>query len=239
MNDPILILNFKNYLEVAGKKSVELAKIAEEVANSQKQKQEQQKQQQKQKIQIVVAPPQPSLALVRQNVNIPVISQHVDDAKEGSSTGFFVPEISKSFGVDGSLINHSEHRIAQLDTIGNLVNRLHQLKMVSIVCAQTPQEVSEIAKFEPDFIAIEPPELIGSGKAVSKENPSIITNSIQAAANISKNVKVICGAGITDRADVSSALEIGAKGILVASGVVKAQSWSQKISELASGFHKQ
>ena len=228
MNDPILILNFKNYLEVSGQKSVELAKLAQEVANSQK----------KQKIQIVVAPPQPSLAVVKQNVNIPVISQHVDDAKEGSTTGFFVPEISKSLGADGSLINHSEHKIAELDTIDNLVNRLRQLKMVSVVCAQTPQEVSEIAKFEPDFIAIEPPELIGSGKAVSKENPAIITDSIQAAAMISKSIKVICGAGITDRADVTSALELGAKGILVASAVVKAQSWSQKISELVSGFDK-
>ncbi|MGB7881588.1 MAG: triose-phosphate isomerase, partial [Nitrososphaeraceae archaeon] len=93
-----------------------------------------------------------------------------------------------------------------------------------------------IATFNPDFIAIEPPELIGSGKAVSKENPSIITESISAVAEKSDSSKVICGAGIVDKVDVESALKLGAKGILVASGIIKAKSWYEKIHELASGF---
>jgi len=224
-SNPILILNFKNYLEVAGRKSIELAKAAQQVSESFSRR-----------IQIVAAPPQPALSLVRDNVNISVFAQHIDDANEGSTTGFFIPEMVQSFGIQGSLINHSEHRIKSSDTIRNLVNRLKKLEMVSVVCARTPTEVSDIAKFEPDYIAIEPPELIGSGKAVSKENPSIVTDSIDSAAKISQNVKVICGAGITDAADVSSALKLGAKGILVASGVIKATSWVDKISELASGY---
>jgi triosephosphate isomerase (TIM) len=171
-------------------------------------------------------------------VDIPVFAQHVDDAKEGSTTGFFIPELAKSFGAKGSLLNHSEHRIDRPETIRNLVTRLRKLQMVSIVCARSASEVSDIARFEPDFIAIEPPELIGSGKAVSKENPSIVTESIEAAAKISLNVKVICGAGITDAADVRSALGLGAQGILVASGVIKATSWIDKISELASGYRQ-
>ena len=108
--------------------------------------------------------------------------------------------------------------------------------MVSVVCARTAAEVANIARFKPDYIAIEPPELIGSGKAVSKENPAIVTDSIEAAAKVSQEVRVICGAGITDAADVRSALKLGAKGILVASGVTKATSWVDKISELASGY---
>jgi triosephosphate isomerase len=224
-SSPILILNFKNYTEVAGRKSIELAKAAQQVSESFGRR-----------IQIVAAPPQPSLSLIRENVNIPVYAQHIDDANEGSTTGFFIPEIVRSFGIQGSLINHSEHRIKSPNTIRNLVNRLKKLEMVSVVCARTPTEVSDIAKFDPDYIAIEPPELIGSGKAVSKENPSIVTDSIDSAAKISQSVKVICGAGITDAADVSSALRLGAKGILVASGVIKARSWMDKISELASGY---
>jgi len=222
---PILILNFKNYLEVSGHKCIELAKAAEKVTKLFDAR-----------IQIVVAPPQPALSLVKENVEIPIFAQHVDDAKEGSSTGFFIPEISQSFGAKGSLINHSEHRIERADTIQNLVNRLRHLNMVSVVCARSAQEVSNLARFEPDYIAIEPPELIGSGKAVSKENPSIVTDSLGAAAVVSKNVRVICGAGITDAADVKSALKLGAKGILVASGVIKSKSWLDKISELASGY---
>jgi triosephosphate isomerase len=222
---PILILNFKNYLEVAGQGSIKLAKAAELISKSLDGR-----------MKIAACPPQPALSLVKENVDIPVFAQHVDDAKEGSTTGYFIPEIAKSFGAQGSLINHSEHRIDKPETIRNLVNNLRGLQMVSVVCARSASEVSDIAKFKPDYIAIEPPELIGSGKAVSKENPAIVTDSIEAAAKVSQEVRVICGAGITDAADVRSALKLGAKGILVASGVIKATSWVDKISELASGY---
>src|SRR3712207_8154076 len=120
--------------------------------------------------------------------------------------------IAKSYGVVGSLINHSEHRM-EMSSISRIVERLRKLDMVSIVCAQEPQEVVEISHLEPDFIAIEPPELIGSGRAVSKENPAIITKSVQGAGSRSS---VICGAGITDKEDVAKAMELGSQGILVA-----------------------
>jgi triosephosphate isomerase (TIM) len=222
---PIIILNFKNYLEVAGQGSIKLAKAAELISKSLDGR-----------MKIVACPPQPALSLIKENVDIPVFSQHVDDAKVGSTTGYFIPEIAKSFGAQGSLINHSEHRIDKQETIQNLVDNLRRLQMVSVVCARSASEVADIARFKPDYIAIEPPELIGSGKAVSKENPAIVTDSIEAAAKVSQVVKVICGAGITDSADVRSALKLGAKGILVASGVIKATSWVDKISELASGY---
>jgi triosephosphate isomerase (TIM) len=222
---PILILNFKNYHEIEGQKGIELARSVQKVSESFDGS-----------IQFVVAPPQPALSLVIQNVNIPVFAQHLDYAEAGSTTGYFIPEMARSFGTQGSLLNHSEHRIDKLDTIRGLVNRLRNLQMVSVVCARTPSEVSTLARFEPDYIAIEPPELIGSGRAVSTENPAIVTDSINAAAKISQNARVICGAGITDNNDVSSALKLGAVGILVASGIIKATSWIDKITELASGF---
>jgi triosephosphate isomerase len=214
-----LIINFKNYEEVSADKAIKLAESARQVAE-------------KLKIEIVVAPPQPVLALIAKNIQIPVICQHVDNAKMGPSTGFVVPEIAKSYGAVGSLINHSEHRI-EMSSIASLVERMRKLGMASIVCAQEPHEVVEISTLQPDFIAIEPPELIGSGRAVSKENPAIITKSIQGAGSLSA---VICGAGITDKGDVTKAMELGSQGILVASGIVKANSWEKKITELASGM---
>ncbi|MER3407631.1 MAG: triose-phosphate isomerase, partial [Nitrososphaera sp.] len=48
--------------------------------------------------------------------------------------------------------------------------------------------------------------------------------------------RIICGAGITDGGDVAKAMELGSHGILVASGVVKARSWGEKIAELARGM---
>jgi triosephosphate isomerase len=151
-----LIINFKNYLEVSAEKTVKLARTAQKIADSIK-------------VEVVLAPPQPSIAVVIKTVNIPVICQHVDDAKVGPTTGYFIPEMARAYGAMGSLINHSEHRLDH-KTISSLVRRLRKLMMISIVCARTSEEVAEMAKFSPDFIAIEPPELIGSGKAVSKEN---------------------------------------------------------------------
>ena len=86
------------------------------------------------------------------------------------------------------------------------------------------------------MIAIEPPELIGTGKAVSKVNPSIITESVKEAKMYSKNVKVICGAGIVDKIDIQSAINLGSKGILLASGLIKSESWRDKLIELSKGF---
>jgi triosephosphate isomerase (TIM) len=222
LNSP-LIINFKNYTDIGGAKTLELSKVAEQVGDSTG-------------VEIVIAPPQPSLSQVCKAVKTPVISQHIDSSKPGSTTGYFVPEIVKSYGAIGSLINHSEHRIGSLDSIRELVELLRGLQMVSIVCARTVEEARNIARFNPDFVAVEPPQLIGSGKAVSKENPGIITDSIAAAAGQSKTSKVICGAGIIDKTDVESALRLGAKGILVASGIIKAPSWRDKIYELAMGF---
>jgi triosephosphate isomerase (TIM) len=212
------IINFKNYAEVSGEKSIALAKTIQSVSKNHD-------------IEIVLAPPQPCLALVIQNVRLPVICQHLDVGEFGQTTGFFIAEMAKSYGAQGSLINHSEHKLPA-ETVANLVQILRRLDMISIVCAQTVDEVAMLAEFSPDFIAIEPPELIGSGKAVSKENPTIITNSISAAEDHSRSTKIICGAGITDKSDVAAAIDLGAEGILVSSGVIKAQSWYDKISQL-------
>lgn len=220
MKNP-LIINFKNYEEVSADGAIRLGETARQVAE-------------KLQVEIILAPPHPALALIAKEIELPVICQHVDDEKMGPSTGFTVPEIAKSYGAIGSLINHSEHRI-EMNSIASLVKRLRRLGMVSIVCVQEPQEVVEISTFEPDFIAIEPPELIGSGKAVSKENPTVITKSIEGAGSRSR---IICGAGISDKEDVSKAMELGSQGILVASGVIKATSWDKKITELASGMKR-
>ena len=222
MTRPLFIINFKNYQEISGKKSVMLARVAETIARRAYAK-------------IVVAPPQASLALVANQVRIPVFAQHLDNSDYGSATGFMVPEVAKSYGVSGSLINHSEHRILLVE-IEKLIKKLHALKMTSVVCARTPSEVKKLASLKPDYIAIEPPELIGSGIAVSKAKPSVITRSIRAINRRNRRTRVICGAGIVDGADVSAAMKLGSSGILVASGIVKVRNWKVKIKELADAM---
>jgi triosephosphate isomerase (TIM) len=217
-----IIINCKNYLEIAGEKIFHLSEIAQDISE-------------RYKIEIIIAPPQNSLFYLSQFIKLPLICQHVDDEKIGPTTGFIIPELAKSYGASGSLINHSEHRMKQAN-IKNAIERLRQLEMFSIVCASTSKEVGELSRFNPDMIAIEPPELIGTGKAVSKVNPSIITESVKEARTYSKNVKVICGAGIVDKTDIQSAIKLGSQGILLASGLIKSESWKDKLIELSEGF---
>ena len=84
----------------------------------------------------------------------------------------------------------------------------------------------------PDMIAIEPPELIGSGIPVSKANPEVVEGTVREVRKINKDVIILCGAGISKGEDVKSALELGASGVLLASGVVKAKNVEDSIREL-------
>jgi len=97
-------------------------------------------------------------------------------------------------------------------------------------------EVRKYVKIDPDFIAIEPPELIGSGKAISTEKPDLIKKAASIINNSENKTKLLCGAGIVSGEDVAKALELGSKGILVASGIIKAKNWNKIISEFAKAL---
>jgi len=217
----MFIINCKNYEEISGDKIIKFVKTAEKVAK-------------KFKVKIAIAPPQHLIGVVS-NSSIPILSQHIDDSKVGSTTGFMIPELLKKSNVNGSLINHSEHRISSKE-IKKLVLKLKELKMISIVCVKDVAEVKKYAKINPDYIAIEPPELIGSGKAVSNEKPELIINAAKAVKDAKNKTKLLCGAGIVSGEDVSKAAELGSKGILVASGIIKAKNWDKIISEFAKAL---
>ena len=215
----MFVINCKNYEEIAGNEIIKFVKIAEKVSK-------------KYKVKIAIAPPQHLIGLVA-NSSILILSQHSDDSKVGSSTGFVIPELLKKSKVKGSLINHSEHRISS-DTIKRLVLKLKQLEMTSIVCVKNVAEAKKYSKLNPDYIAIEPPELIGSGKAISTERPELITKAADAVNGTS--AKLLCGAGIVSGKDVAKAIELGSKGILVASGIIKSKDWNKIISEFAKAL---
>jgi triosephosphate isomerase len=217
----MFVINCKNYKEISGDKIIKFIKIAEKVSK-------------KYKIKIAISPPQHLIGLVA-NSSISILAQHIDDSKIGSTTGFIIPELLKKSKVKGSLINHSEHRISNKE-IKKLVLKLKELKMISIVCVKDIAEVRKYVKLNPDFIAIEPPELIGSGKAVSKEKPELIAKAAGIVNNSKNKTKLLCGAGIVSGEDVAKAIELGSKGILVASGIIKAKDWDKIISEFAKAL---
>jgi triosephosphate isomerase len=217
----MFVINCKNYEEIAGDKIIKFIKIAEKISK-------------KYKVKIAISPPQHLVGLVA-NSSIPILAQHIDVSKVGSTTGFVIPELLKKSKVKGSLINHSEHRISSKE-IEKLVLKLKELKMISILCVKDIAEVKKYVKLNPDYIAIEPPELIGSGKAVSKEKPELIAKAASIVNNSKNKTKLLCGAGIVSGEDVAKAIELGSKGILVASGIIKAKDWNKVISEFSKAL---
>ena len=205
-----MVVNFKTYMEATGKRAIELSKVAEDVSRETG-------------VTIIVAPQFTDIEPVSKTVDIPVFSQHVDAVKPGAHTGHVLAEALKSAGADGSLLNHSERRINPSE-ITESVKLCAEADLRSLVCADTTEASVGIAKMMPDMIAIEPPELIGTGISVSKARPELITESVNEIRKLNRRVKVLCGAGVTSAEDVSKALELGSEGVLVASGIVKSKN---------------
>jgi triosephosphate isomerase len=222
------ILNTKNYAEIAGPRFEALLEVLQEVSS-----------QYRNSLQFSIAVPAFSLGLAwKKYPTLHLLAQHVDDTEMGATTGFLVPAMAKSFGAKGSLVNHSEHRLPE-NQIAKTVTKLAELEMTSIVCARDDREVETFSRLSPDFVAIEPPELIGSGVAVSKARPELIKSSktaLERSKPRGSTTQVICGAGIVEEIDAKLAVELGADGILVASGIIKSADWNGKISELADGI---
>jgi len=217
-----LIINLKNYIETSGDNTLRIVKDAERVSE-------------KLDVEIIISPPQPSLALIAKQTKLKVISQHIDLKRHGATTGFYVAEIIEKVGAIGSLINHSEHGI-KTEEIKQLIEKLKEINLLSFVCVKTVGELKEILKFGPDFVAIEPPELIGTQKSISAEKPFLIQKSNDLIKQENYGAKLICGAGINKGEDIKMAVENGASGILVSSSITRANNWYDKIFELASAF---
>ena len=205
----LTIVNFKAYKTSTGINAVKLAKICAKYKN------------------VAVAVQPADISAVASSTIIPVLAQHVDAVDYGPKTGWILPESCQQNGAVGSLVNHSEHRL-QLSEIKKTIERLRKLKMISVVCASTPEMAVKIAKYKPDVIAIEPPELIGGNISVSEAEPKIITRTTHKI----KKIPILCGAGVHSRKDVEHALKLGAKGILIAHAITNAKNPAKVLKEL-------
>jgi len=215
---PLIVINFKTYAEGTGNLGLKLAKICDDVAREYG-------------INIIVAPQVADIYRISTSVKIPVFSQNIDPVVYGSSTGHVLPESVKESGASGSLINHSEMRLRLAD-IETCIKKLKELRMISILCSNNIATTKAAAALEPNFVAIEPPELIGSGIPVSKAQPKIVLDSVNEVKRINPKVKTLCGAGISIGEDLKAAIELGTDGVLLASGIVKAKDQKKALLNL-------
>jgi triosephosphate isomerase len=215
---PLILVNFKTYIEATGKRGVELAKIADRVSRDSG-------------VTIAVAPQFTDLKAVTEAVEIPVFSQHVDPIKPGAFTGHVLAEAVKAAGASGTILNHSERRI-RISEIEEALSLARVSDLASLVCTDTPGVSAAVGSLDPDMIAIEPPDLIGTGVAVSKARPELITNSIKRIRSVNNSVDILCGAGVSTAEDVGKALELGTRGVLVSSSVVKGTNPAQLLENM-------
>ncbi len=216
---PLIIVNFKTYAEATGRKAVKLAKHAEKVSRETQ-------------TQIVVAPQHSDIALVAKAVSIPVFAQHIDPIRPGSSTGHVLADSVKEAGALGTLINHSERQLT-LSDIDTVIRLAREKDLVSCVCTSNPKVSACAAYLEPDIISFEPPELIGTGIAVSKAQPEVVTKTIRLVRKVNSRMVILCGAGISTGEDVSVALKLKTQGVLAASAIVKAKNQYAILREFA------
>ncbi|MFP4116056.1 MAG: triose-phosphate isomerase [Candidatus Aenigmatarchaeota archaeon] len=217
MKLPLLLVNFKTYEKGTGRKAEGLAKTCEMVSEEAGKN-------------IVPVVQVSDLYRVSNKVDIPVYAQRIDPVNYGSNTGHVLPKGLKENGASGVVINHSEDR-RDMEVIESCIKKASGLGFDTLVCAESPEEAGKISDLEPDMVAIEPPELIGGDVSVSSARPEVITDSLERV-----NRPLICGAGIKSKEDVEKALELGARGVFVASGIVKAEDPEERIKELVEPF---
>ena len=204
---PTIIINLKTYNQ--GKKLINLVKQIEKVDPK-----------------IIIAVQPTDIFQVKNTVKNPIYSQHVDFQEPGRNTGFILPEAIKTQGIEGVCLNHSEHRI-KLGIIKKTVARCKKLNLKTAIFAKDLTQALEIKKLKPDFLIIEPPELVAGKISVSKAKPELIKN-------ISKKLKYdfIVGAGIKTNEDLKIATKLGAKGIAISSAITTSKTPGKVLREL-------
>ena len=182
-------------------------------------------------VRIAVSPQAADLSRVA-DTGVETWAQHVDPVDTGSHTGSTLPEAVADAGATGTLINHSERRLRLADVDG-AVRAAERAGLETCVCANNPAQIRAAAALGPDSVAVEPPALIGGDVSVATADPGIVEDAVAAAADVDESVAVYCGAGISSGADVETARELGASGILLASGVAKADDPRAALDALA------
>jgi triosephosphate isomerase len=203
----IIIINFKTYKQ--GKSAIKLAKTIEKIDKN-----------------IIIGVQASDIYEIVKSTKLKVYAQHVDWQKPGKHTGYILPEAIKKDRAVGSFLNHSEHKLS-FRILKKTVKRCRQVGLRTVVFASGLKEAKKIQKLKPDYLIIEPPELVGGKISVSKSKPELIEK-------ISKKLKgkFLVGAGIHTSEDVKTALKLGASGIAISSAIANAKSPGKKLKEL-------
>jgi triosephosphate isomerase len=220
-----IFINYKLYPRGSGIRAVELTKkiaaVAADFPN----------------VQVAVAPPILDIREVATAVDVAVWAQHCDPVdsvgEDSRGTGFVAPAGLKEDGAQGVFLNHSEHPFRSFDSLKKASHLCKKNGLSVLVFSPDVEFLEKSLSLNADFYAIEPPELIASKvTSISRSRPQ----TIERAAKIVPRGKLIVGAGIKSKDDVSIALQLGSCGVAVASDIVKAEEPAIEFRNLLEGF---
>ena len=218
---PLIVVNFKTYATAMGQKAVDLAQAMERAS--------------KDHVRMIAVVSAFDLHAVKQAApSLEVWSQHLDPVGQGSFKGWLQPINAIERGAQGTIINHAEHKV-DIEHVQQLMQQLPD-EFPMCACAADVDEAHQLAELGPSFIAVEPPELIGGDISVTTADPAIVSDTVNAVRAINPQVRVLCGAGVKDGKDVKTAVELGAHGVLLASGVTKASDVDAVLADLVAGL---
>lgn len=211
---PVLIVNFKTYLEATGNRALRLARACEDAAV-------------RYNVDVRVAVQALDLAAIAQAVKIPVYSEAVDPVRPGQHTGAITAAAIRAEGGRGAILNHSE-RYMSTAMVEEAARFLGEERLDVCVCAESLARLAELSgRVAPDFFCIEPPELIGGDVSVSTARPDLVKRAVQVSTR-----PLLIGAGVRHYEDYRLALELGCAGVLVSSGIAKAEHPEKALREL-------
>lgn len=175
--------------------------------------------------------------IARDCPNIIVTAQHVDDIEPGDAMGKTSLDALEQVGVKAVVLNHADHPLSTA-ALTRTIQRAKEKGIETIVCADSVLEAKAIAMLQPDIVLAEPTELIGTDQISDRD---YVTSTIQAIKAVNEHVLVEQGAGIRSEKDVKELMVLGADGVGVTSGIVKANNpleMMEKMIQTVSTFKK-
>lgn len=215
---PFFIVNPKSYLY--GADVVKLAQIADRLA-------------QKYHIDCLFTGQLIDLPALKQATqHLIITAQTMDPLEPGLGMGQVLPEGLQNQGVGAVVLNHAEKplTIAALDWT---IKRARTLNLMSIVCADTPEQCRAVAQLHPTMMICEPTSVIGTGTI---SNDDYIQQTNQAVREVDPQILIMQAAGVSTGADVTHVLQLGADGTGGTSGIIQAPDWQAKLTEMMSAL---
>ncbi len=184
---------------------------------------------------VIVTPQYTDIRLLAENTQyIHVYAQHMDTLVPGRGLGSVLPEAIKEAGAVGVMLNHAEKKLT-LEQVKESIRRADEVGLASIVCADTVEEIRQVALMGPNLIVAEPTDLIGTGVA---SDMGYVRDTIEAVRKINPDIMVLQGAGISGPQDVANVIRAGAQATGSTSGILKAADPEAAAEEMLYALRK-